>query len=174
MMTGLTAWRPDDGRTDMDEVSGAAVWRSRTATTDDLPLIHDGELAYIREREPEQESAWLRAVDRNRGLWVANLERTIVIETDAGPIGYGMWAVLDDVPTVVTLHVLPAHRRHGLGRALLGLVTDDVVRSGHRVLALGVHRDNPARRIYESAGFTAAGEDGDYLLYRRELPAAVS
>jgi hypothetical protein len=32
-----------------------------------------------------------------------------------------------------------------------------------------VHRANPAGGLYESAGFTAAGSDGDYLLLRRGL-----
>lgn len=149
-------------------------WRSRPATADDLVLLHDGELDYIREREPDQESAWLGAVDRNRALWTANLSRTTVLEVDGAAAGYAMWALLDGVPTVVTLHVRPAHRRHGLGRVLLDLLTADVARSGHDVLALGVHRDNPARRLYDSAGFTAAGADGDHLLLRRELPPALS
>ncbi len=152
--------------------SGEREWRSRTANADDLLFLYEGELDYIREREPEQAAAWLRAVDRNRELWRANLDRTTVLEIDGSAIGYAMWAVVDEVATVVTLHVRPAHRRHGLGATLLDLLTDDVRRCGHGVLALGVQRDNPARRLYESAGFTAAGEDGDYLLLRRLLPPA--
>ncbi len=152
--------------------SGEREWRSRTANADDLLFLYEGELDYIREREPEQAAAWLRAVDRNRELWRANLDRTTVLEIDGSAIGYAMWAVVDEVATVVTLHVRPTHRRHGLGATLLGLLIDDVRRCGHGVLALGVQRDNPARRLYESAGFTAAGEDGDYLLLRRLLPPA--
>ncbi|WP_164704354.1 GNAT family N-acetyltransferase [Blastococcus litoris] len=143
--------------------------RVRGATSDDLALVHDAELDYIREREPEQEAAWLRAVDRNRALWSDNLARTTVVELDGAAAGYAMWAVVDGTATVVTLHVRPTHRRHGLGRALLDLLTDDVRRAGHRELALGVHRENPARHLYESAGFTPDGEDGDHLLYRRQL-----
>jgi hypothetical protein len=59
---------PTDGRT----------WEVRTANAGDLPFIHDGELGYIREREPAQEAAWLAAVERNRALWTANLDRTTV------------------------------------------------------------------------------------------------
>jgi ribosomal protein S18 acetylase RimI-like enzyme len=83
-----------------------------------------------------------------------------------------MWADVDGVATVVTLHVRPGLRRSGLGRLLLDLLTDDVAGNARPVLALGVHRANPARRLYESAGFVPAGVDGDYLLFRRELPAA--
>ena len=47
-------------------------------------------------------------------------------------------------------------------------------RSGHDVLALGVHRDNPARRLYETAGFALTGEDGEYLLFRRGVAQPAS
>jgi ribosomal protein S18 acetylase RimI-like enzyme len=150
-------------------MSGTTRWRSRPGTAGDLDFLQAGELDYIREREPDQEQAWLRAVDRNRALWTANLSRTTVLEIDGEAVGYAMWALMDGMPTVVTLHVRPAQRRHGLGRVLLDLLADDVARSGHAVLALGVHRANPARWLYESAGFTAAGSDGDYLLLRRGL-----
>jgi ribosomal protein S18 acetylase RimI-like enzyme len=150
-------------------MSGTTPWRSRPGAAHDLAFVQEAELDYIREREPDQEEAWLRAADRNRALWTANLTRTTVLEIDGEAVGYAMWAVMDSVATVVTLHVRPAQRRRGLGRVLLDLITDDVARSGHAVLALGVHRANPARGLYESAGFTAAGTDGDYLHFRRGL-----
>ena len=143
--------------------------RWRTADAADLPFIEAAELDYIRAHEPEQEAAWLAVVDRNRQLWAENLHRTTVVEAGGAPVGYGMWAVLDGIATVVTLHVAPGQRRHGLGRRLLEAVADDVRRNGHDVLALGVHRGNPARHLYESAGFMPAGEDGEYLLFRRDL-----
>lgn len=143
--------------------------RWRTADAADLPSIEAAELDYIRAHEPEQEAAWLAVVDRNRQLWAENLARTTVVEVGGTPVGYGMWAVMDGIATVVTLHVSSAHRRQGLGGRLLETVGDDVRRNGHDVLALGVHRDNPARRLYETAGFTLTGEDGDYLLFRRHL-----
>lgn len=143
------------------------TWRQ--ATADDLPFVREAELAYIREHEAEHEAAWLAAAEGNRQLWRTNLDRTTVAEVDGAPVGYGMWTDLDGRATVVTLHVLPAHRGHGLGTALLRRVVDDVRQHAHDALAVGVHRANPARRLYESAGFAAAGEDGDYLLYRRSL-----
>lgn len=108
-------------------------------------------------------------MNRNRQLWAENLARTTVVEAAGTPVGYGMWAALDGVATVVTLHVAPTQRRHGLGRRLLEAVADDARRNGHDVLALGVHPANPARHLYESAGFMPAGADGDYLLFRRDL-----
>lgn len=143
--------------------------RWRTADAADLPFIEAAELEYIRAHEPDQEAAWLAVVDRNRQLWAENLDRTTVAEVSGTPVGYGMWAVLAGTATVVTLHVSQAHRRSGLGRRLLDAVGDDVRKSGHDVLALGVHRGNPARHLYETAGFTLTGEDGDHLLFRRDL-----
>lgn len=143
--------------------------RWRVAGAADLPFIQAAELDYIRAHEPEQEAAWLAVVDRNWQLWAENLDRTTVVEVSETPVGYGMWAVTDGIATVVTLHVSSAHRRQGLGGRLLETVGDDVRRSGHDVLALGVHRDNPARHVYETAGFTLTGEDGNYLLFRRYL-----
>jgi ribosomal protein S18 acetylase RimI-like enzyme len=150
-------------------VSDGPDLRWRTADAADLPFIQAAELDYIRAHEPDQEAAWLAVVDRNRQLWAENLARTTVVEAAGTPVGYGMWSVLEGAATVVTLHVAPTHRRSGLGGRLLAAVGDDVRRSSHDVLALGVHQGNPARDLYETAGFTLTGEDGDYLLFRRDL-----
>ncbi|WP_329791120.1 GNAT family N-acetyltransferase [Lentzea sp. DG1S-22] len=58
---------------------------------------------------------------------------------------------------VVELVVDPAHRRRGLGRLLLDRIVE-----GHATAWLGTHPDAPARRLYESAGWTVIGqcEDG--------------
>jgi len=63
------------------------------------------------------------------------------------------------------MHVLPAYRRHGFGARLLGWFATDAAAAGIPRLDLGVHRDNPARRLYERDGYRVTGEDGDYLLY---------
>ena len=135
-----SATERETSRPQTGEPGARRAWQVRTANVGDLPFIQDGELGYIREREPAQEAAWLRAVERNRDLWSANLDRTTVAEFAGEPAAYVMWAVLDGVATVVTLYVPPAHRGQGLGTALLDVVVRDVERSGHDVLALGVHR----------------------------------
>ncbi len=66
---------------------------------------------------------------------------------------------------MITIQVLPGHRRRGHGRRLLDWFTADAAAAGARRLQLGVHRDNPARSLYEVSGWTSVGEDGDYLLY---------
>ena len=145
---------------------------TRPAREDDLPLVEAAERAYIRDVEPAQEAAWTAALDRNRALWRANLARTTVIEVDGDPAGFLVWTPDGDAALVVTVQVLPPHRRRGHGRRLLDAVDAQARAAGLREVRLGVHRDNPARALYEAAGFSAAGEDGAYLLFRRPTAPA--
>nr|WP_246324553.1 GNAT family N-acetyltransferase [Petropleomorpha daqingensis] len=134
-------------------------------------MVYRAELAYIRDVEPDAEPAWIRATDRNLELWVANLLRTTVAEVAGEPAGFVMWMPTGQTATVVTVQVLPEFRRCGLGRRLLDRVVAD---ADGRSVELGVHRANPARALYERAGFTRVSERGDYLMYRRDrttLPA---
>ncbi|PWW21084.1 ribosomal protein S18 acetylase RimI-like enzyme [Geodermatophilus normandii] len=146
---------------------------TRPATGADLPLVEEAERAYVRDVEPGQESAWTAALERNRALWRANLARTTVLEADGEPAGFVMWTPDGGAALVVTVQVLPASRRRGLGRRLLEECARRAAAAGYAEVRLGVHRDNPARALYEAAGFVPAGEDGAYLLYRRTVvPAA--
>ena len=145
---------------------------TRPAREDDLPLVEAAERAYIRDVEPAQEAAWTAALDRNRALWRANLARTTVIEVDGDPAGFLVWTPDGDAALVVTVQVLPPHRRRGHGRRLLDAVDAQARAAGLREVRLGVHRDNPARALYEAAGFSSAGEDGAHLLFRRPTAPA--
>ena len=140
---------------------------TRPATEADLPLVEEAERAYVRDVEPDQEAAWTAALDRNRALWRAELDRTTVLEVGGAPAGFVVWTPDDGAALVVTVQVLPAHRRRGLGRRLLEECARQAAAAGYAEVRLGVHRDNPARALYEAAGFTPAGEDGAYLRYRR-------
>jgi len=151
----------------------------RPAVPADLPVIFRAERDYIKAVEPAQEAAWTAAIDRNLELWIANLTRTTMLLAGAdvagadvaGPdiAGFVIWtptpAYADGAVTLVTLHVRPAYRRRGYGRVLLGVFAEQAAAAGYRLLHLGVHEDNPARALYEQAGYQPAGRDGDYLLY---------
>jgi GNAT superfamily N-acetyltransferase len=139
----------------------------RAAVPSDLPMILRGERLYLQQIEPASVEPWTAAIDRNLELWIANLDRTSVLEADGEPAGYAMWMPRDGGATLVTMHVLPVHRRRGYGARLLGWFATGAAAAGIRRLDLGVHRDNPARRLYERDGFLLTGEDGDYLLYSR-------
>lgn len=75
----------------------------------------------------------------------------------------------DDLRTgqahVLNLWVDPAHRRRGLGRALLGTVERRAAELGFRLLVL--HTTDDGRALYAEAGFGA-----NELWRERELPPA--
>ena len=59
---------------------------------------------------------------------------------------------------ILTLAVLPAARRAGLGRALLAAAAAEAAARGARALFLEVAAGNqPARALYVAAGFVAVG-----------------
>ncbi len=86
-------------------------------------------------------------------------------------------AVVDEAE-ILTLAVMPAHRRSGIARALLAEASAHAAERGARVLFLEVStRNAPARALYGNAGFTEAARRRDYyrdgsdaLLLRRTLP----
>jgi GNAT superfamily N-acetyltransferase len=64
------------------------------------------------------------------------------------------WPGTPACPFAVEVFTHPAHRRIGLGRALLSWSMRVLAEHGHRQLALRVDADNfPARRLYEGLGF---------------------
>ena len=139
--------------------------RFRIAEPLDLPAIYLLERQYMEDIEPDSLARWIRATDRNLRLWIENLGRAVVAEDAGGLIGYQMWIPHGTEATLASVNVVPSHRRRGLGRLLLDRFVDDAHAAGRTVLKLGVHRTNPARALYEQAGFQQVGTDEDYLLY---------
>lgn len=138
----------------------------RPAEPTDLPMLYRSELLYMREIESEHVDKWLQAVDRNLELWTTNLSRARVIDVGGQPAGIMLWMPLPEgVAVLVTIHVLPQFRRQGLGQRLLERFVSDASASGSSTLTLGVHQVNPARELYEQAGFERTHADSDYLYY---------
>lgn len=94
--------------------------------------------------------------------------------------GFVMWQQAADEAEILTLAVLPALRRAGLGHALMEAAMRAMAASGAAVLFLEVARRNqPARRLYATLGFAQVGErrryyadGGDALVLRCDLPMA--
>jgi ribosomal protein S18 acetylase RimI-like enzyme len=144
----------------------------RAAGVTDLPMIFRAERDYMTQVEPGQLAAWQAAADRNLELWIANLGRTLVAVFGGADAGYAMWRPAGDRATVITIHVFPRYRRHGIGGKLLSAVAGAAARDGAVALDLGVHAGNGARALYERSGFSYTGDDGDYRLYTLPLAAA--
>jgi ribosomal-protein-alanine N-acetyltransferase len=100
---------------------------------------------------------------------------------------FGLWRpaaglvlarVAADEAEIITLAVLPAARRGGLGRALLEAALAVSAARGAAWMFLEVAPANtPARGLYAAAGFAEVGrrrryysDGGDALVLRRDLP----
>ncbi len=74
----------------------------------------------------------------------------VIVERSAGEI------------RLIDLALLPAHRRNGIGTALL-LELQREARTANRPLRLQVLKSNPALRLYLRLGFSPTGDNGMYL-----------
>jgi GNAT superfamily N-acetyltransferase len=103
---------------------------------------------------------------------------TVVLLAGPGPDGI---AVLRFRPSIwseglecylAELYIIPSRRGQGLGRSLMEAVLQTARDRGADTMDIGVDEpDLPARRLYESLGFTnRAGQDGALMFYyEREL-----
>jgi ribosomal protein S18 acetylase RimI-like enzyme len=81
--------------------------------------------------------------------------------------GYGF---LGEAVPGLGLGVSPAHRRRGLGSALLAATVDLAREQGIGALGLSVsERNATARRLYQRAGFVVVDREGDSLTMRLDL-----
>lgn len=79
------------------------------------------------------------------------------------PVGFALGQALHREAELLSLGVVPAARRAGLGRQLLEAVKAEAARQGARRLLLEVAEHNQrARRLYQGAGFTRVGQRKNY------------
>jgi ribosomal protein S18 acetylase RimI-like enzyme len=72
---------------------------------------------------------------------------------------------------IMDVALLPAHRRRGLGRAILAELLAEGDATG-KVVSIHVERHNPALGLYERLGFQPAADRGVYLFLERRPAAA--
>lgn len=60
----------------------------------------------------------------------------------------------------MSIAVIASRRREGIGRGLLVGLIDASVAQGYAAISLSVREANPARRLYESAGFLPVEKHG--------------
>lgn len=142
--------------------------RLRQARVTDIPAIYRGEESYIRCWEPEHEIAWRLQLERHLTCWVENFERLTIALIGDDFAGYSLWAPCQNHAELSTIHVVAEHRRSGVGMALLEACALDAAGQGFTQMLLSVRPDNPAKFMYQKAGFfcTGTGAHG-YLTYER-------
>jgi ribosomal-protein-alanine N-acetyltransferase len=120
--------------------------------------LHHDAFAPMGERPwTRQDMAELLAMPAGGGL---------LLRVDGADAGVVLWRTMADEAELLTLAVAAAHRRRGIGAALLGEVIGRSRRAGARLLFLEVGVDNAAARsLYAQAGFIEVGRRVAY--YRR-------
>jgi len=93
----------------------------------------------------------------------------IIAETGDTPVGACWWRLfsterhgwgfVDAALPEISLAVAPAWRRRGIGTRLLAAAAEQVRGEGYRAVSLSVMPENPARVLYERAGFRPVATD---------------
>jgi ribosomal protein S18 acetylase RimI-like enzyme len=144
----------------------------RPAGVDDLPFLATmlGEAAVWRPDKPTPTAEEVMADPRYAMYltgWPRHGDYGLIAER-GGAVGaawyrtytqavHGYGFVSEDVPEL-SIAVMASHRRQGIGRRLLAGLIDAGLAQGWSALSLSVSVDNPARRLYESAGFVLVEE----------------
>lgn len=140
----------------------------RQACLADLPSIYRGEESYIRSWEPAHETSWRADFGRHLTRWVENFDHLKVAVVGDNLAGYSLWIPEGAKAELSTIHVVPAYRRSGVGMALLEEYSQDAARQGFAQLQLSVRPENPAKFLYQKAGFVCVGTGAHgYLMYER-------
>ncbi|MEI5585177.1 MULTISPECIES: GNAT family N-acetyltransferase [unclassified Agromyces] len=152
---------PADGGFLADMVVEAANWRAGASRPRPVVLADARHSAYV--------SGWQRPADRG----------VVAVDPEGRPVGaawyrlFGadrpsMGFVAAGVPELV-IGVRPMWRAQGVGRALMRALADDARAGGYARLALSVERDNFARELYRSEGFTEVTVDAGRVTMVRRL-----
>ncbi|WP_181156977.1 GNAT family N-acetyltransferase [Paraburkholderia sp. BL21I4N1] len=137
----------------------------RRARATDLPTIYLGERDYIRQIEPQQEARWTDGMHFHLKQWTNDLDRMFIAESGESAVGYFFWEVHGEAAVLASIYVIPDRRGNGLGQQLLAQFIADARAQGFSQLTLGVKADNPARRLYEKAGFSYTHDEHGYRHY---------
>jgi GNAT superfamily N-acetyltransferase len=129
----------------------AAVWRPDKPTPTGHEVMDDPRYAIYLTGWPRQGDHGL--VAEQAGPVGAAWYRTF---TEANP---GLGFVVENVPEL-SIAVIPSRRHEGIGRRLLADLIHASAVQGYSALSLCVSEENPARVLYESAGFVPVEKHG--------------
>jgi [ribosomal protein S18]-alanine N-acetyltransferase len=109
---------------------------------------------------PEYGEAWTAA--QLRSLFAVPGTRTALAMIDAAPAGFYAARLAGPESELLLLAVLPQLRRRGVGRRLLDHWREWAAGNGVSEYFLEMRANNPARCLYESAGFVESGRRKNY------------
>jgi len=148
--------------------------RCRPAETEDFTFLATmlGEAAVWRPDKPTPTAEQVMADPRYAMYltgWPRQGDYALVAEHD-GPVGaawyrtfteasHGYGFVAEDVPEL-SIAVIASRRHEGIGRRLLVDLIDASLAQGYSAISLSVREANPARGLYESAGFVLIEKHG--------------
>ena len=159
--------------------------RVRTAGVDDVRFLATmlGEAAVWRPDKPTPTADEVMADPRYARYlsgWPRHGDHGLIAEHD-GPVGaawyrtytaanHGYGFVAEDVPEL-SIAVIASRRHEGIGQRLLLELIDASVAQGYAAMSLSVAEANPARGLYESAGFVPIEQhDGSWTMVRDAGP----
>lgn len=125
-----------------------------------------GDLTEVLEIERESfPTPWSERTFRNL-MRRANARLSVAESAEGGVLGYAIAWFAGDEAELGDLAVRPDARRRGVGRALLEAVLGDARQKGIRSVFLEVRESNdPAKRLYERAGFETVGRRTGYYAH---------
>ncbi len=133
MLGEAAVWRPDKATPTADEVMADPRYAMYLSG-----WPRHGDYGLVAEQDGPVGAAWYRTC------------------TEANH-GYGF--VAEDVPEL-SIAVIASRRHEGIGRRLLIDLIEASVAQGCRAVSLSVAENNPARGLYESAGFVLVEKQG--------------
>jgi ribosomal protein S18 acetylase RimI-like enzyme len=160
--------------------------RCRPAGSEDFPFLARmlGEAAVWRPDKPTPTAEEVMADPRYAlylAGWLRHGDYGLIAQED-GPVGaawyrtytqanHGYGFVAEDVPEL-SIAVIASRRGDGIGRRLLIELIEASVVQRCRALSLSVAENNPARGLYESAGFVLVHKHGHSCTMVRHAAAS--
>ncbi len=110
--------------------------------------------------EPTYGEAWTRS--QCAGILPMDGVTLMIAEGGTDLLGFALYRIVYEDAELLLLAVSPTAQGHGIGRKLLGQFIDNAKQKGAGKIHLEVRDGNRAIRIYEAAGFAAAGRRRNY------------